>query len=851
MGASRLATGGVRTTQTSRSSKWAAAVFCLISTGSLLAPAFDAMALPPRLYRTPSHQSPVRVEPDELLLLPGAGFHPADVVVYRRLVDTTLPILPPSLVPVSSTPNFGIAPVVRRTDEALTVRWPASLVSRQSYAVWVRNSAGEWSEPVRLNDARPLWVSPAIVHQTATIGSLPRVLKIVGRNLDAAPGAVTRVRLLGPGTHVLQAANDLDPSTAIEHHVALVRLPPSLGPGTYQVAVSRDGVSWVDLGGEVLTVLSDPVAAPSFPASSYGGCQADDGIDDTVCVRAAVGAAALAGGGRVTFSPGRWDLIGDGLLDPSHGIVLPVGVGIECSGSWSTSIVRAATWSAPAVFTLQGANVVTGCTFEDAAQYTATSPGSSFLQLGKLAYDPSPGPSPVDGVRIDANVFARPWAAIRDGGLPIHHLSVSANLIGAFAVGIFLDGLPGFPFRVTDSVISNNVFAPGGYVDVPSHAGAIATAIGASSRVEFTSNVADGNAATYLDGGPPGFRAAFFWHMRGAHDRLLVAQNVATCTGDKAGDGEAIAYDGNQNVLGLTQAEVVQSATPASVTVGVSIAPISASEDWVGQYVQIADGPGLGQSRRIASYAPAGASTSVQVDPGWDVPPVPGESKVVLTRAYWQIQTVDNIVDLRGCTKANPNGPSGGGIGQAGPLVDASFDGNRQYETDGISLSGSYSTAALTDGIGAYWASAYFVEIRNNEIQGEYDWESLCSLSGIGLYYSAGFDQPSPIVQFGVNVAGNTVTQADGLRGGAIVLSRGWWGPPTPVLLKSPLIQRNRIEHVSGPSLAGVGCPDSAIDRIGIHVSEPFVEDAVLYRNEFDDVTRPIVDQGTATFIVP
>ena len=89
---------------------------------------------------------------------------------------------------------------------------------------------------------------------------------VVGRNLQPAPGRTTRVRLTGPKTFVLPAANDNDPGTAIERYAAAVDLPDTLPVGEYRVALSRDGVSWVALAGQTLTVRPDPPAAPRFPS---------------------------------------------------------------------------------------------------------------------------------------------------------------------------------------------------------------------------------------------------------------------------------------------------------------------------------------------------------------------------------------------------------------------------------------------------------------------------------------------------------------------------------------------------------------------------------------------------------
>ena len=49
--------------------------------------------------------------------------------------------------------------------------------------------------------------------------------------------------------------------------------------------------------------------------------------------------------------------------------------------------------------------------------------------------------------------------------------------------------------------------------------------------------------------------------MNDSHEMLLISGNSASCTGDKAGDGEAIALDNNANTFGLSAASPVLAAT--------------------------------------------------------------------------------------------------------------------------------------------------------------------------------------------------------------------------------------------------------------------------------------------------
>ncbi len=102
--------------------------------------------------------SPVRADPDDLLILAGDGFAATDTVVYQRLTNTSAALVTPSSVPGSSTNLTGTADIVSFANEpnALSIRLPTALDVGRPYALWVRNQAGEWSNGVRINDARPL-----------------------------------------------------------------------------------------------------------------------------------------------------------------------------------------------------------------------------------------------------------------------------------------------------------------------------------------------------------------------------------------------------------------------------------------------------------------------------------------------------------------------------------------------------------------------------------------------------------------------------------------------------------------------------------------------------------------------
>ena len=237
-----------------------------IGIGALLA-APQVWAAAPTVYSAAGYQSPVRGDPDDLLLLPGYGFESNDTVVYEAIGDTTKPIGHPATLPTSSSASFGIADVVSVVDApySLTIRLPEAMKTGQSYSLWVVNAGGEWSNAIKINDARPLWITPDEMFASASMGGLPRVIKVVGRNLQPASPMPTQVRLVGPlVTYQLPAEINKGPNSAIDRYVARIHLPNHMKTGAYSVQVSRDGVSWVPLidgkkqTKQILTVMADP-----------------------------------------------------------------------------------------------------------------------------------------------------------------------------------------------------------------------------------------------------------------------------------------------------------------------------------------------------------------------------------------------------------------------------------------------------------------------------------------------------------------------------------------------------------------------------------------------------------------
>jgi len=854
-------------------SPWAARSLCVL----LLLAGAQVLAGAPRLYHQKAHQGPVHGGPDDLLLLQGFGFAADDTVVYRRVSDTTEPLASPDHVPKDSDGKSGLASIVSvaGVPHSLTIKLPKSVQADQSYALWVRTARGEWSEAVMINDARPLWASPPYVYASGMPAGLPREVKIVGRNLQPSSGHTTRIRLIGPESLTVQALSDAAFSSA-SGYVARAPLPAHLAPGSYRMSISRDGSSWIELTAQSLDVRPDPpaVSVYSISDSRFGACRPDDGDDDTACILRAIAAAKRDGGGDVYFGPGTWDLIGrtpPGLLTAA-GIVVPAGVRLLGAGSERTRVQRHAEWNerasgAPA-FTLIGNTRVTGFTFRDLEVYAASDRAGPFLRLGGPVDGPGSGASAtVSDIQITGNTFDKTMVAVADGGLPLRQLFITHNTFGAFNAALELTGdrfAVGHQYRLDDSVIDDNVFKPGSKLDLSGKTGTLASELGAGYRVDFSGNDADGSSTDYLysPSDARGWRAAFFWSLQGDEEEVLVTQNRMSCTGDKIGDGEALAFDNNANTFALTEATSVTDATAATVTVPVRLVTrqngrqVPVESYYAGHWVQIVMGPGQGQVRKITGYSmdEVGRRTTFRVTPEWDVAPVPGVTRIAVGREFWQLYALDNRVDNRQplCQKSNRSRRAAGGITLWAQSADSVIGGNRQYDSDGILVQQNYIVEehACPDCAMQSFLQAS-LEIRDNLVDGEYDWSNDCSSSGIelGLAASPWGNVPPPTVSFGVSVSRNVIRHADGLDGGAISQFDSWWSGPAPnrwPLGDNLIIQHNSIEDIEGASAVPV-CGRRR-PRIGIAFPDHEVAwRSVLYANSCRRVSVPIGDGGVDT----
>ncbi len=846
-------------------------------------------AAPVQLLRTANYESPVRGGPDDLLMIAGYGFDSGDRVVYAAQAQAAqaqneppgqrAPAVPhPPTIPSQSTATLGVAPIVQIGDPAyaVTVRLPEVLAPQRIYRLWVVNAAGEWSEPVTLNDPRPLWVTPAFAYESTDFAGLNRGIRVVGRNLDPDPAAYLWIRLRGPETYRLKS----DPAgkdAPLDRFVAAGTLPPRLRTGSYAVGVSRDGVTWQEIAGQRLEIRSDPAPLPQFELSDsrFGGCAPDDGKDDGRCLALAVEAAGRAGGGVVVIPAGTWDFSPAAAArgSPGDGLLLPPNVHLQGLGPQSSRIVRhhAQDSAAPgALLTLSGRNSIAGLAFTDADRFESLAETRPIIQLGTvwgLSQEAVRATPAIDTVVISNDSFLRVGRAIVDSGLPLRHLFITHDEFGAYDNALLLTGNRFLPsvYRIDDSVIRGNRFVPGSFLDIRGATGTAASQLGASLRLDFSENVADGTSTEGLQSpeDPRGWRAGFFWNTANNHEFLLISQNRISCAGDKAGAGEAIVADDNANTPAFNGAATVTATGPDWITVRGKLLtqqdghPVATATFYAQHWIQVVQGPGLGQVRRIVSYVedPANSTVTFHVAPAWDVPPRALETRVGAGRQYWQVYTVANEVEQRAppCQKSNLSGPSGGQIAYWAPTADSAIEGNSQFDTSGIQFQQAYSVrspACKECGTSLIFQTA--LEVRGNSIDGEYNWQSDCSESGITGSFAASPTPESPpsVLSFGVVIAHNTISRADGFKGGGIDIASSWYRGPPPQdwpLVQNMLIYGNALRDISGPTPLPL-CRRPMAARIGIRLDGPDnIRDTVLYENSCERVDVGVEDGGRRT----
>ncbi len=249
------------------------------------------------------------VKPGALFSIRGYGMNGTDMDDIRVMAKASTGSVPPGLPPVDAI-ELETEQKDAQSGYFVTARLDDAL-DPGVYDVWVGNEYG-WSTPAKLNAPRPLFQS-----ETEAYAGLE--IELSGRNFASAEfGASqpTLVRLLS-----VTSATYTQTVTRLSPYALNFAIGNSTPTGDYDVEVSNDnGSSWAALGnGQKLSVVAagdDPLGLHTSWASEFHwerqydvddyGAIADDGLDDSTAIQAAVLAAKTAGGGVVYFPAGAY-----------------------------------------------------------------------------------------------------------------------------------------------------------------------------------------------------------------------------------------------------------------------------------------------------------------------------------------------------------------------------------------------------------------------------------------------------------------------------------------------------------------------------------------------------------------
>jgi hypothetical protein len=897
-----------------------------------------AGAAPGTLYADKHREGPVRGEAGELLLLPGSGLATTSTVVFRRFDGVQPPLDIPasdSAAFFKCTSQSAFCKIKQKDEPGVVVALPASYGSGHRYMAFAVNSVGEKSNATVIGDARPLWVSPGFIHATSGRVGLEREIRIVGRNLDRAGRARTHVRLMACNSGVQNPFIFLDAeidSSPTGKYVARVDLAGSTIPvGTYAVAVKRGTVDDYVGQGCSTTDPEDMLEVRPAPPAAWTvtvGCVPNDGADDTACIVQAIqlakSAAGAAGLADVVFPPGTYDL----LNAPVGGIYLPARVGLRAQSTGTAKLSKHATWNAegasacpvvcpgpPDVPCCEGPttghpwcdgvrdgrpvfrlapdpaqvlvahNTIRGLVFED----LSTQPGQPFghsefesTTFFSIESPPDSGgnPTKMREVTFTDNTFVNTGVGVYTKGwvedFVFTHNDVTADGTGLLfgPVGELALNAGWTHEQARDVTIRQNTFRPGRYNSVAAHQGSFPMALGGATRIDVSDNDALNEDGDPLTTDETGYRAGLFFHQSNNVEKALVSNNVFECTGSKAGDGEGIALDSNQNRMPFRNAKAVSSAGASSVTVDVTTDGFSKPSSFFKEHwVRVGAGKGMGQVRKVTGIklmpGPVGTGVmhaSFTVSPPWEV--VPAGSTVMFSRQYWQTLIVGNTIDNEGCPLNDDSTRYQTGDIGLGTTSDSVVEGNLQIATEGIGLFPAYGVQndldcrwPYADPTTTYFVdivSFFNVEIRGNTIEGEGLPESYASYGGIAVIATnevvgancvptppppgqtpcnqstvenveACDPQPIPVTTvFGLNIVKNHVSQADTRHGSVIALSRFYEGWADPVGSKPwailPLVHRNELLDLPFGDLHGTSTiPYTFAYETGVKLScDPF-----------------------------
>ncbi|MHA6480545.1 carbohydrate-binding protein [Paenibacillus sp. strain BS8-2] len=510
----------------------------------------------------------------------------------------------------ATPPVDALHPTIIQSDRKgnyVTVTMPSGATAGV-YNVWVKNATG-WSAPAKLNAARAIWIS----EKQAWSG---QKITVVGRNFagsefGAANGTVVRLK---------NSSNTVN-QTIVSSNAYMAEFTISSGMplGTYDVEITNDGgVHWSKpSSGQQLQVVaagSDPLGlgvawagnfnwANQVNASSYGATP-NSGVDETADIQAAIDAAGANPNGGVVY-----------LADGTYRIT---------SLHLSRKVVLRGQSRAGTILQYIGTGGA-----------TAIDSKTNFGQVGiaNLTVTIAPGHTSRPDIFL---ILGSPWEVLDGSGNPTYP---AGNVLQRTAEQMFLKGVKidydlgtngapgqrGFPmmtlgkerFLVADSDFRGFAGYAHNYVNQYSSF--------TNSYMEFSFGVYVNTAEYYIATGNTLIgHTAVNAEKHGlsvrannylADNTIIGMRSVASGLVDgHDNDGEAIMSEAPS---GYFNYGTVSSASGLNVTVSADRALVAPTVMYSYPAIQIIDGTGLGQLRRVTGIS----GNTITVDRIWDKMP--------------------------------------------------------------------------------------------------------------------------------------------------------------------------------------------------------------------------------------
>ncbi len=235
------------------------------------------------------------VEPDDTVLVAGAGFGAAPAVEFASLGNDD-PGGPPGRF---TWPDRTIRlEVIQPSDESLKFVVPPSVPSG-AWVFRVRTKSGQTSAPVRLNCPTVYWTQGDIGKGDASPGGW---LRIFGRCMARPPAKPVLVLRRSPGGRTLRL-----PAEAPDRWSLQATLPTDMPPGRWRAWVhngSGGPAGWTDAG-EVQIASREKWPDKIFNVREFGAMGRGE-VGDAAAVLSALAAAGENGGGIVFFPRGQY-----------------------------------------------------------------------------------------------------------------------------------------------------------------------------------------------------------------------------------------------------------------------------------------------------------------------------------------------------------------------------------------------------------------------------------------------------------------------------------------------------------------------------------------------------------------